>query len=384
MRPPRFPRARSSEEQAVGGILYVNVDTSLNLSHAASETSSLRDALHGAGLSDALVTGPPALQHDITPILTSDLHRGEILAALLALLLLVAVLGTCWAILIPYLVAGATTAGTLSVLFLLAHHFLMVLYVSNVIELIGLALAIDYSLLMVHRFRTEVTRDHVSVDEAIIATMNSAGRTVVLSGAAVAIGLATLLIVPVPAGTGHSVPAGRSWCRSSRSPPHTVGLQPALLSILGRRGVQAFGVGVSWLVATSRPDSSPQWPRRVIRRPVLVLVTSTALLCGASVSIFWLQLTPASVSAIPQNIQAAHALTLVGSRVGPGAITSIEIIVDTRGEITARQRERRRDSASDPGEIDTEEPRDRDRRHRPYAAVRRSDAALRADPRRQS
>jgi uncharacterized membrane protein YdfJ with MMPL/SSD domain len=144
------------------------------------------------------VTGPPALQHDLTPVLTNDLRRGDLLAGVLALLVLIAALGACWAVLIPFVVAGATVTGTLGVVYLLAHRFLMVLYVPNVVELVGLALAIDYSLLMVHRFRHEVHREDVSVDDAILATMRSAGRTVVLSGAAVALGLATLLIVPVP------------------------------------------------------------------------------------------------------------------------------------------------------------------------------------------
>ena len=147
----------------------------MNLAHAANATDTLRRALHDDGLPGALVTGPPALQHDITPVLTSDLHRGEILAVGLALLLLLAVLGLCWAVLIPYVVAGATTAGTLSVVYLLAHHFLMVLYVPNVIELIGLALAIDYSLLIVHRFRFEIGKEGGSVDDAIVRTMMSAG-----------------------------------------------------------------------------------------------------------------------------------------------------------------------------------------------------------------
>jgi RND superfamily putative drug exporter len=322
----KIPTGTISEERAVGGILYANVNTSLNLSQAANATGTLRHALHDEGLSSALVTGPPALQHDITPVLTSDLHRGEILAALLALALLLTVLGACWAVMIPYLVAGATTAGTLSVVYLLAHPFLMVLYVSNVIELIGLALAIDYSLLMVHRFRTEVNRENVSVDEAIIATMNSAGRTVVLSGAAVAIGLATLFIVPVPfvrslGAAGLVVPI---FAVAS-----ALSLQPALLSIVGRRGVRSVG----FRGFMDRPDTTTglfaRVTRGVIRRPITVLVTTIVVLGGATASIFWLQLTPASVTAVPQNIQATRALTLVSARVGPGAITPIQIIVDT-------------------------------------------------------
>jgi uncharacterized membrane protein YdfJ with MMPL/SSD domain len=322
----KVPTGSVSEERAVGGLLYANITTSLNLGQASNVTGTLRTALHDAGLSNALVTGPPALQHDITPVLTGDLHRGEVLAVLLALLLLIAVLGVCWAVVIPYLVAAATTAGTLGVVFLLAHHFLMVLYVPNVVALIGLALAIDYSLLIVHRFRTEVGREGVSVDDAIVATMQFAGKTVVVSGFAVAIGLATLLIVPVPfvrslGAAGLVVPFF--------SLASALSLQPALLSMLGRRGVQPLGVRG---LMDRRDVTTGLWARIagvVVRRPLVVLVTTFVILGGATFSIFWLQVTPGSLSAIPQNIQAARALTLVSSRVGPGAITPIEIIIDT-------------------------------------------------------
>jgi len=321
-----IPTGSVSEERAVGGLLYANVNTSLNLGHAANVTGALRHALHAAGLSHALVTGPPALQHDITPVLTSDLRRGEFLALVLAALLLIAVLGICWAVAIPYLVAAATTAGTLSVVYLLAHHFLMVLYVPNVVELVGLALAIDYSLFIVHRFRTEVSRQDVSVEDAIVITMGSAGRAVMFSGFAVAIGLATLLIVPVPfvqslGAAGLVVPIFSLACALS--------LQPALLSLLGLRGVRP--VGIRGLMAR-REVSTGLWARiarGVIRRPLLVLVSTLVVLGGVTTSIFWLQLTPGSVTAIPQNIEAARALNLVSSRAGPGAITPIEIIIDT-------------------------------------------------------
>ena len=109
------------------------------------------------------MTGPPAINHDIAPVLAGDLHRGELLALGLALLLLLAVLGPCWALVVPFLVAAGTIGGAIGLVYLLAHHFLMVLYIPNVIELIGLGLAIDYSLLIVHRFRGEVSRSSVDV-----------------------------------------------------------------------------------------------------------------------------------------------------------------------------------------------------------------------------
>jgi RND superfamily putative drug exporter len=320
------PTAKITQEQAVGGLLYANVDTSLNLNRASKATATLRSALTSAGLRGALVTGPPALQHDITPVLTGDLHRGEVLALVLALVLLLIVLGVCWAVVIPFLVAAAIAAGSLAVVYLLAQRFLMVLYIPNVVELIGLGLAIDYSLLIVHRFRGELSDENVSADDAIVTTMSTAGRTIVLSSGAIAIGLATLLIVPVPfvrslGAAGLVVPVIALAA--------TLTLQPALLSLLGRAG--SLPVGGRGLIFR-RDVFAGTWARisrGVIHRPVTVLLASLIVLAGFGFSALWLQVTPGSVTAIPQHLPAARALTLVREKAGPGVITPLEIVIDT-------------------------------------------------------
>src|SRR4029077_9314788 len=150
-----------------------------------------------AGTPRALVTGQPAVQADLDPIFSADLHRGEAIAVPLTLLVLLAVFGLSIAVAIPFLVAGCTIAATLGLLYLVAHQVSMVAYVRNLVELIGLGLAVDYSLLVVHRYREELQRDG-DVEEAVVRTMQTAGRAVVFSGGAVAIGLASLLFVPAP------------------------------------------------------------------------------------------------------------------------------------------------------------------------------------------
>ena len=319
------PTASITQEHVVEGVLYANVDTTLDLGQAAKETPFLRHELSVQGVTGALVTGPPALQSDITPILANDLHRGEVLAVVLALALLVAVLGLCWALVIPYLVAAATTAGTLGVVFLLAHWVTMVLYVPNVIELIGLALAIDYSLLIVHRFRAEVAKP-VQLEEAILRTMGSAGRTILISGCAVAIGLATLFIVPVPfvrslGAAGLVVPVFSLLAAFT--------LQPVLLCYFAERGVSP--VVLRGLMARRVP-SDGTWARigrGVTLHPARVLVLSLLVLAFVSSLAFGLELTPGSLTAIPQGMQSAKALNLVRDHVGPGAVTPIQVIIDT-------------------------------------------------------
>jgi RND superfamily putative drug exporter len=321
-----LPSGRAMPLRPVAGIVYGQIATSLDLQQAALQTARLRLALGRSGLPPSYVTGPPALQHDITPILQADLKRGELIAILAALVLLGLVLGLSAALVMPLAVALCTTFASLGVVYLLAHEFLMVLYVPNLVELIGLGLAIDYSLLVVHRFKFELAQKDRVVDDAIVATMVTAGRAVLISGLAVALGLSALLIVPVPfvrslGFAGLVVPVV--------SIVSALSLQPAMLSILGRPGITSLRPGGKTAGAATR---RPLWARLsdiVIARPVVVLTGTLAVLGAAAVPLAWLQLTPGSLSAIPQNIQSARALKVLGDRVGPGVLTPIEIVLDT-------------------------------------------------------
>ena len=118
----------------------------------------------------------------------------------------------------------------------------MVLYVPNVVQLVGLGLAVDYSLLIVHRFKEELENEVRTVGDAVVATMATAGRTVLLSGLAVALGLSVLFLVPFPfvrslGYAGLVVPLISMLA--------AVSLQPALLSLLGRTGVHGLRLGRS-------------------------------------------------------------------------------------------------------------------------------------------
>jgi RND superfamily putative drug exporter len=320
------PTAQVTEQRVLGNVLVANIGTSLKLVDASSYTDKLRGAFMKNGVVGALVTGTPAIYTDVTPVLASDLKHGQLLAVLLALLLLMLVLGTCWAVFIPFFFAVGTISATLAVVYLLAQKFLMVLYIPNIIELIGLGLAIDYSLLMVHRFRQEL-RDHIDfqIEDAIVTTMETAGRTVMLSGFIVAIGLATLIFVPVPfvrslGAAGLVIPVV--------SVIAALTLQPALLSMLGRGGVTPKGylglLGRGELMSGLFARTS----RLVIRRPISIFLLSSTALAIAASSILWLQVTPSSLTAKPGEMESTQALSIVTQIAGIGIITPNEIIID--------------------------------------------------------
>ncbi len=321
-----IPTARVTQLRAISGVLFASVTTSYSLIEAAKYTATLRQSLIKHGLPDAMVTGPPAINSDVSPVLDQDLHRGQLIAIVLALLLLLLVLGLSWAVLLPFVFAAATISLSLSLIYLIAQKFLMVLYLPNIVELIGLGLAIDYSLLILYRFRRELQiSEHSDIDAAIGRTMNSTGRTVMTSSLTVAFGLATLLLLPIPFMRSLGI-AGLLVPLASLLAALT--LQPALLSYFGK--YLATPNKYSGLLAKQDFQNnawakvahlSIKWPKRVFA----ISLTSLLILGSGA---FWLQLTPSALTALPQNLESAKALSLVTDSAGPGVITPAVIMVD--------------------------------------------------------
>src|SRR5207249_4455781 len=221
-----------------GGVVYGSILTRLNLAEAKGYTDDILKRLRAPPGVEAYVSGQPAIQHDLDPIFGKDLRKGEAIALPIALLVLLAVFGLSLAATIPFLFAAATITGTLGIVFVFAHYMTMATYVTNLVQLIGLGIAIDYSLLIVYRFREELEKGG-SKDDAIERTMATAGRAVIFSGSTVAIGLALLLFMPSPFMRsmgigGFLIPLVSILAAAT--------LQPALLSVWGRKGVKRAAV----------------------------------------------------------------------------------------------------------------------------------------------
>jgi RND superfamily putative drug exporter len=312
---------------ATGGphLLYGDIVSTLSIADAKGYTDDILLALPSGNGVTPYVTGQAAIQHDLDPIFNEDLKKGELFIAIpIALLILLVVFGLSWSVTIPLLFAASTIFGTLGAVYVFAHYITMATYVTNLVQLIGLGIAIDYSLLIVYRFREELHR-HDSKDEAIVRTMETAGRAVLFSGATVAIGLALLLFMPSP--FMRSMGIG-GFLIPLVSIAAAVTLQPALLSLYGRRGVRRAAI------ARRMRDSGRRgfWERlaaAIMRRPIAFLAGGVALLVAAAIPVYALQLTPGSAQGIPQSPQAVHGFDVLKRAVGAGALSPTQIVVDS-------------------------------------------------------
>src|SRR5919204_227991 len=224
------PSGRAGPLRRVGSVVYGSITSPLKLADAKGYTDDVLHALRAPPGVQAYVSGQAAIQHDLDPIFSRDLRKGESIALPIALLVLVLVFGISWAVTLPLLFAAATITGTLGIVYVAAHLMTMATYATNLVQLIGLGIAIDYSLLVVYRFREELAKTE-SVEDAVVRTMSTAGRAVVFSGATVAIGLALLLFMPLP--FMRSMGVG-GFLIPLVSIAAAATLQPALLSVYGR------------------------------------------------------------------------------------------------------------------------------------------------------
>jgi RND superfamily putative drug exporter len=312
-------------------VVFGDIVSTLSVARAKKYTEPLRAALgRPAGIAHTYVTGAGPIQHDLDPIFSGDLKKGESIAIPIALAILLAVFGISFAVTIPFVFAACTITGSLGILYGIAHLASTPTYTTNLIQLIGLGIAVDYSLLVVYRFREELARG-LDRDDAVVRTMQTAGRAVIFSGVAVALGLALLIAMPLPFMRMMGVAGFLIPCVSILA---AATLQPVLLSLYGRRGTARRRV----LPGEPTDPERGMWARlarAIMKRPAAFLVGGTALLVAATVPAFSLKLTPGSTFGIPRTPQSIRGFDVLRHAVGPGAVAPAQVLVHTDGSVLA-------------------------------------------------
>jgi RND superfamily putative drug exporter len=193
------------------------------------------------------------------------------IGALGAVVILLFVFGTLPAVLMPVVVAIAAILNTFSLVWALTYVTDVSIIVQFLIALVGLGIAIDYALVMIFRFRDEL-RDRADVDAALVATVTHAGRSVIVSGSTVAIGLLALIAVPLPLVrsmglAGMLIPAVSVLA--------SLTLLPALLAVLGQR-INNLRVIPRRVADRGHPEQGAwgRWARFVLRRPLPIAAPS--------------------------------------------------------------------------------------------------------------
>jgi RND superfamily putative drug exporter len=307
-------------------VVVAQIVSELQPADSKGRTDDMRRAIGALPGATVYLTGQAAIEHDLDPVFARDLLVGELIAIPIALLILVFTFGTL-AFLLPFAFALVTIPTTLAIVWVFASFLELSTYIQNLVSLIGLGIAIDYSLLVVYRFREEL-RNGLPRDEAIVKTMSTAGRAVVFSGTAVAIGLALLVFMPLPFIRGFGI-AGLFI--PAVSVLAAVTLLPVLLRFAGQRLDRVRLLPRSWL--EHRADHERGfWARLatfIMRYPKLVAGTTAGFLILLTLPLLALQLGPGANEGIPRDLEAVRGYDVLTEAVGAGAVAPTSIVIDT-------------------------------------------------------
>ncbi len=304
---------------------------------SVDDAARLATEIHPPAGVTAMVTGVPQIYHEFNAKIEHDLVQAETISLPIALLILLVVFGTVVGAVLPLLVAGLSLLTAFAVISLLAGVTEMSIFVTNLASMIGLALAIDYSLFMVSRFREELR--HHAVEIAIERMMGSVGKAVAVSGVAVAIGLSSLTVFEAPALRSMGI-GGIVVVISTLIFALTV--LPAVLSLLGPR-VNRFRLPLPQRLRLIEDDPDAAEARhgrgvwswiaaRVMRRPILVALPVLLLLLAAGSPFLAIQLsTGQNLSDIPK-LPSRDAFQLIADEFPGGESDPITVAVTYSGQ----------------------------------------------------
>ena len=265
--------------------------------------------------------GVGVVGHAITKKISDDLKIAELISIPLTFILLVLVFGALAASAMPLIVGVAAILGAFFILYLFTLFTTVSIYALNLTTGMGLGLGIDYALLMVNRFREELHRGK-SVEDSIVTTMATAGKTVFYSGMTVLVTLLSLTFFPLPflqsfGYAGVSVVALAVIGALFGLPP--------IMAILGDR----IDTGVVRKSAIT-PKEDGRWAktaRLVMKRPVSAVVLSMVILGIMAAPITNIKFSQGDSRMLPADNKAAFATALQAERFPGQTGTPIEIII---------------------------------------------------------
>ena len=319
---------RPSDDRALLLLSISGTGAQIESRSAAVERLVARET---SGPVHATVTGQPLLSDEGTRLSLSAIHRAELIAIPLLFIALLLVFQSFAAAAIPAVFGAATIASSTGVLALLAPAVKLDAFALAISCMVGLALAVDYSLLFVSRVREELGDTHRgNVAAAVGRAAAPTTRTVAVACAAIVVAMA--VAATVSPGTGLLAAAAGVSVVAVISAVTAMLVVPAMLVVVGG----ALGGGAPDSVAEGGISAS--LARASMRRPVLGLVAGVALLL-ACIPVLGLKTGAPNAASLPSGSQARTQYDTVAKAMGAGWTEPFEIVAVTRkGTVTTQSR----------------------------------------------
>ena len=295
---------------------------------ATSQTPRLRAAVQevqrriGADF-ETHVTGDPAFDYDVRTVAADDSRLMEQRLAPATLLLLLVAFSALVAAAMPIVVGYIAITVSLGLVALAATIVPMSIFVLNLTTMIGLGVGIDYSLLVVTRFREELQYAPSRL-EAAEETIRTASRTVITSGGTVMIGFVALLIVPLE--ETRSIGLGGLFVVATAI-ALSVTFLPALLAIVGRHVDEP-----RWLARKMRRLRSGRgwnrYARAIARRPLRAVWISGVLIVALAVPVLWIRIGLPVSNWFPPDTDSSRGLAVLEAMGHGGTLRPLRVILE--------------------------------------------------------
>ena len=279
--------------------------------------------------------GNPAANQEINTQVSEDIEKAEILTFPILTVLLILIFGSLIAAALPLAIGGMAILGAFLILRVLTNFTDISVFASSVVSILGLGLAIDYSLFIVSRFREELKRFDGNVQSALTKTMQTAGRTVLFSGLTVSISLLSLLVFPQmflrSMGLGGTAAVVVAMVAS-------LTVLPAILALLGER---VNSLNVLNLIRRNRPQTVVSTVEKhgfwynlsnlVMRRPVIVLIVVLIPLVVVGTPFFHVNMSIPDARALPEGKESRTVSEILTNQFPRNETTPIELVIRTDG-----------------------------------------------------
>lgn len=266
------------------------------------------------------LTGKPVVDREAQRISKVDLMRAEAIALPLTLIALLFVFGSVVAAAIPVAMGAMTVSVTFGLLYLVTLKQDLSVFALNITTMLGLGLSIDYSLLIVNRFREELLSG--SVEQAVVRTVDTAGRAVFFSGLTVCIGLVSLLLLPILLLRSLGVSGSLVVLLSVLA---ALTLLPALLGILGAEVDR-------WRVIRLAAQRGGFWTflaRNIIRYSVVAVTVVLIIVAVLASPFLEARFGLGDSSVLPRNVPARQGVEILQRSFGPGEAAPILLAIST-------------------------------------------------------
>lgn len=309
-------------------LVVVELARGLTGDEAVATASAVSDLLKGIAAPEVLVGGPLLAEEASVDRATADAALGESVAILVLVVLLTVALGSLRIALVPVVAALAAIAPTLAILGLLARVVDVNEFAVNVVTILGLGLAVDYSLLVVLRLREERAADPaVPLDDLIARTVSGAGRAVLVSGLAVTVALLGILVLADPLLSGMALGGAVVVVVATLA---GLTLVPAALSLL-HRALPSAGARTwarPWAGRAAREGVLARSTRLAQRRPGLVAVAAAALLMLLAAPVASLALDDSDIRSLPADAEERRAYEATTTGFTGIGIEPVTVVLD--------------------------------------------------------